>query len=65
MSIPPGHAQAVPVFSALFPGYQDYHEPRRWEIDKDFKQVTLSTKLNSVMITICLQTAQQICLSPH
>lgn len=33
--------------------------------DKDFKQVTLSTQLISVLATICLQTAQQICLSPH
>lgn len=33
--------------------------------EKDFKQAMLSTKLISVLVTICLQTAQQICLSPH
>lgn len=33
--------------------------------DKDFKQVTLSTKFLSVLVKICLQTAQRICLSPH
>lgn len=28
---PPSHVQAVPVLTALLPGYQNYHQPRGWE----------------------------------